>query len=294
MLYFEEGKKSSTRRVWKIYLFGKLLGRSVITHEGDDHEDLDSIFLTLNAKSRGKGFGWKAFGAVSLLSGLGEINAEAAKKNKSSIKSLLRAGFVEQDNNNTQFSCSFTSPNPKPMSVKRFTESLENSFWIDYVDFMVNKSRRVIRTVLKESINPGKYVIDSLGIYMTVDEQNFAVIGYNPNICDEILKLDQSAELSHTIGLYLGYPECCRQPIENDPDIDVDKYEESYNSSAKKGLLDLSNYYEGNSLISHIPCNPDCEDSKVVARNTLDFLESNGLSSCLQVEELVITRFVKV
>lgn len=289
MLTFHEGKANRSRRIWKIQFLANQIGTCTITNDGSLDDPYHTVYLKLNTKSRGKGFGWKSFAGVSLLSDIDLIYAEAAKKNKASIGALARAGFVDYDGSGTQHNCKFKNSDFLRIGLERFILATPPSFWVDFADFFSNSARSVIRTVLGAEIEKGHYVVEHLGLFMAVDSNGFAAIGFNPKACINLLKQDQIAETCRFIGTSLGYPECCRIKIEDETISDIDAYGELFSSTiADNSVLSISKYLEGKALISHIPCSPVCPKSIENAESVSDFLEEAGVDFCSQLPDLIL------
>ena len=290
MLIFVEGKANKSRRVWKIFFANRTIGKCSISNDGDSDDEHYSIYLKLNEASRGLGLGWKSFGGTSLLSQIDLIHAEAAKKNKASIASLKKAGFIESSHDRPQFNASFTNQERCLVNIETFISLMPPSFWIDYVDFFCNKNRVAIRTVMAEDFDVGEYVVEHLGIFMDVDSAGFAALGFNPEVCKEVMRLDRDIDECRLVGKFLGYPACCRVKIEDGTVSDIDAYSESFSKGIGDGeLLSISNYLEGRALISHIPCAIDCSLSIENAKSVKSYLDNLGLNSCEQLPKMILS-----
>jgi hypothetical protein len=284
MLNFEQGTATSKRQIWRVKLFDQSLGSCTITNDGSVDEDYYTIFIKLNEKSRNKGYGWKSFAAISALSQIDMIFAEAAKKNKSSISALKKAGFIERQEKSIQFNAVYSKKVSELMNIKSFISLVPPSFWVDYASMIVNSKRNVIRTVLATNITPGNYLIDKLGFFMSVDEENFAVIGYNLEVCENVMGLDQSIGGHELIGEYFGYPNCCMEQVSPMLDSEIDDFEQHIVATLPlKSNINITNYMDGKALISHIPCGKNCTESIALAEKTHRFLKSNGLSDCISI-----------
>lgn len=290
MLIFVEGKANKSRRVWKIFFANRTIGKCSISNDGDLDDEHYSIYLKLNEASRGLGLGWKSFAGTSLLSQIDLIHAEAAKKNKASIASLKKAGFIESSHDSPQFNAFFTNQERSLVNIETFISLMPPSFWIDYVDFFCNKNRVAIRTVMAEDFDVGEYVVEHLGLFMDVDSAGFAALGFNPEVCKEVMRLDRDIDECRLVGKFLGYPACCRVKIEDGTVSDIDAYGESFSKEIGDGeLLSISNYLEGRALISHIPCSTDCSVSIENAKLVKGYLDNLGLESCEQLPTTIVT-----
>lgn len=91
-----------------------------------------------------------------------------------------------------------------------------------------------------------------------------------------ILQVDASpAPHEVDLGLLLGYPRCCceQAALVGESQIDVyARHVAAWPLSDGYALLDVSRYDEGLALISHIPCSPDCDPSRVLAEQSVSWL----------------------
>ena len=290
MLIFVEGKATKFKRIWKIFFANKRIGMCHITKASDSDDEYYSIYLKLNQASRQLGFGWKSFAGTSLLSQIDLIHAQAAKKNKPSIASLKKAGFLESSLSSPQFNASFVNKKRSLVDIETFISLMPLSFWVDYADFSCNKHRVAIRTFLRKEIDVGEYVIEHLGLFMDVDSAGFAALGFNPEVCKEVMKLDRDIDGCNLIGKFLGYPDCCRVKIEDGSVSDIDAYAESFCEEIGDGkLLSISNYLKGRALISHIPCSTECVLSIENGKSVSNYLVNLGLESCEQIPKMILS-----
>jgi len=289
MLVFVEGRATKSRRVWRVFFMNESIGTCSITNDGSIDDEYHTIYLKLRAKSRGFGLGWKSFAGVALLSQIDFIHAEAAKKNKSSIGALKKAGFIENTEKSAQFNSTFSNTMTNKISAEKFISLMPPSFWTDYADYFCNHDRHAIRTVLAEDLEKGNYIVEQLGLFLIVDFEGFAAISFNRKVCEDTLKIDQSIDESRFIGKYLGYPECCRLEIEKEKISNIDDYAAIFSKNIDdKSVLYITDYLEGKALISHVPCSEKCIESIGNADSVKAFLKKIGIDSCYELPKLLL------
>jgi len=287
LLNFKTGTSKPKRKFWKAKLFNESLGSCTITNDGTQENPYFTIYLKLNENSRGKGFGWKSFAAVSALSRIDIIHAEAAKKNKPSIGALKKAGYIESDEPSAQFNCVYTSTGFELIRQDIFINAVPLSFWVDFVSLLTNPKREVIRTVLANDLDSGSYIVDGFGFFMNIDDEGYAVIGYNSDLCQKVLKIDQSIGGNDIIGSYFGYPDCCMNIMEGKSESDIDDYDaQLMKKVSHSSLIQTSNYMNGDALISHVPCSSQCGDSILLGEKNLEFLKRYGLKTCAEIKSM--------
>lgn len=99
----------------------------------------------------------------------------------------------------------------------------------------------------------------------------------------QILRVDGSPgphEIS--LGLLLGYPMCCCQGAARVGEAQIDEYADhvsAWSLSDRYALLDISRYDEGLALISHVPCSPNCEPSRILAQQSVTWLSEQPCTS---------------
>jgi len=91
-----------------------------------------------------------------------------------------------------------------------------------------------------------------------------------------VLHVDASPEPHEVdLGLLLGYPLCCCQQAALVGESQIDQYARYVAARPlidEYAMLDISRYHEGLALISHVPCLPDCEPSRLLAQRSVDWL----------------------
>lgn len=111
------------------------------------------------------------------------------------------------------------------------------------------------------------------------DEDRFIFISKTNNV-DYLIEVDRSC-LEHTqeLGQLLGYPDCCAKKIAEVGEENIDSYEQNvvykwkFENEFKR--INPMFYYQGCSLISHIPCSPTCVYSLSIAKKILTIIEEN-------------------
>lgn len=119
-------------------------------------------------------------------------------------------------------------------------------------------------------------LFSSLGWYLAYDEDGYIVIAADRNLADVTLQVDQSS-LPHEsqLGALLGYPKCCYEYMAQQGENKIDEVAENFKEQDLKeeyGLIDVSLYDQGISLISHVPCSPQCSPSLEVAQFLQKFI----------------------
>lgn len=117
------------------------------------------------------------------------------------------------------------------------------------------------------------------GYFSKIDDHGFAFVSKVNNV-EHLIQVDQSY-LDHTeeLGKLLGYPSCCIKKISKVGESNIDSYEEnvvySWEFENDFQLISPNLYYQGCSLISHIPCSPTCTRSLSIARKVLSIVKNN-------------------
>ena len=152
---------------------------------------------------------------------------------------------------------------------------LPPSFRVDLLQ-LLSASRPAIRTHVRETARQG------LRAWCTASGLDFAADGPWVGLSTEvgraarILQTDASpAPHEFDLGLLLGYPACCCEQAALVGESQLDRYAQDVASWPLRdgyALLDISRYAEGLALISHLPCSPDCEPSRVLAEQSVAWL----------------------
>lgn len=119
----------------------------------------------------------------------------------------------------------------------------------------------------------------TLEYFAKIDEERFVFVSKTNNV-DYLIEVDQSY-LEHTeeLGQLLGYPGCCTKSISEIGEENIDSYEKNvvykwkFENEFKR--INPKFYYQGCSLISHIPCSPTCFHSLSIAKNVLLIIKEN-------------------
>jgi hypothetical protein len=107
--------------------------------------------------------------------------------------------------------------------------------------------------------------------FVTAADACFVVLARTPELAQHILAVDASPfPHEEVLGTLLGYPACCARAI-------AAKGEQSITETLAARTahppyprqLDVSRYLDGISLLSHIPCSPDCTASLHQAEQAL-------------------------
>ncbi|EIW19582.1 MULTISPECIES: hypothetical protein [Pelosinus] len=81
------------------------------------------------------------------------------------------------------------------------------------------------------------------------------------------------------MGHLLGYPICCCQKIAVVGEMYIDEWEALFvkktHFEGRYKIINPKGYREGYSLISHIPCSPNCEPSLNIAQKALSIIMLN-------------------
>ncbi|MCE0814781.1 DUF483 domain-containing protein [Buttiauxella sp. S04-F03] len=157
---------------------------------------------------------------------------------------------------------------------------LPKSAYVDLLLF-VSDMKPAIRIGVLDDIRAFKLFqwATGLGYFSKIDDNGFVFVSKVNNV-EYLIKVDQSY-LDHTeeLGTLLGYPICCIKSISKVGESNIDSYEENvvYNWEFENDfqLINPKLYYQGCSLISHIPCTPTCIRSLSIARKALSIVKNN-------------------
>lgn len=161
--------------------------------------------------------------------------------------------------------------NPKELkNIKKFCE--DHSLYLEMSDFKVVKivdegKGSFANIVKKVNIADPREGLSHVYISKSKDRAMF-------------LKLLESKGDDKAVGKVLGYPECCTEFFENYKDQQK-KIQNDYILPAlsdSKGyefsfVLNHAARYFDRTLLSHFPCNFNCEESKKIAQERLNLLE---------------------
>lgn len=113
------------------------------------------------------------------------------------------------------------------------------------------------------------------GYAATSNSSRYICIAKTQDATLRLQELDDSHEAhEYELGLLLGYPPCCCLKAAEVGESNLDEWEETMSQDAAfrklpNCLIDPHRYTEGSSLISHIPCSPQCEASISIAKAAL-------------------------
>ncbi|MEY0876678.1 DUF483 domain-containing protein [Providencia manganoxydans] len=157
---------------------------------------------------------------------------------------------------------------------------LPKSAYVDLLLF-ISDIKPAVRIGVLDDVRAFKLYLWAIDFkyFSKIDNDGFVFISKLNNI-EHLIQIDQSNQ-DHTeeLGKLLGYPHCCIKKISEIGESNIDLYEENvvYNWSFENDfqLINPKLYYQGYSLISHIPCSPTCKKSLLIARKTLSVIKNN-------------------
>lgn len=283
-------KNTNKMEAYRIVYEGDLAGKIINKYENTDGISGWFLGIELNQKSRNKGIA-KAAVLKYLLTHIGlNIYANVRKSNKASIKILSDLGFEifsETKSNQLIYRYEAKKYNLKPISEIAWSKFYK-SVLVDLFVFLANPSKKAIRVpYLKETLDFSKYLIDfceTNKFYYYIDTQ-YIIISKLNNV-NEIHEVDISPkEHIKELGSLLGYPNCCITYVSKYKEEDIDSVEKNLiEKRTYEGIylaIDFSGYFDGLSLVSHIPCNPKCNNSLVVGLLTVLYIKSINIENNL-------------
>lgn len=102
-------------------------------------------------------------------------------------------------------------------------------------------------------------------LYFCRDADDFIVFSTKPWLVRHIMTVDQSpGDHLARLGYWLGYPPCCIRSARRMRESNLDRWSEALGARRHIGRFTsnrVSGYRAGQSLISHIPCSPQCKAS---------------------------------
>lgn len=154
---------------------------------------------------------------------------------------------------------------------------LPESAWVDFLNFCAC-NKPVVRTKLMNvaGINELNSWCANYDLFMVVDNDLYVCISFDKSSAITVLNVDRSTK-PHTyqLGLLLGYPECCCAYVDSIGESKIDELAiqiSTWDFLGKYKIIDPSGYLNGQSLISHLPCSPNCHLSLELAHRSLMFL----------------------
>ena len=159
--------------------------------------------------------------------------------------------------------------------------SLPESAKVDITQFIAGL-KPAVRTKLTTNSCATKLVriISSLNWYYALDDDGYLVIARDKNLPHIIMEVDQSiSNHEEDLGLLLGYPLCCCcyvSKIVGEECIDnISSARAYYLYNKHNKFLDVTNYLDGISLLSHLPCSLYCLASFELSLRMKNFIENH-------------------
>lgn len=167
---------------------------------------------------------------------------------------------------------------------KAFEELPDNLFSSSYIDFLLLLSKLKPSMRIKISghdlkINLIDWCERNRFRYLP-DSDDYFLIAKNERILCQLHSIDNSVmPHEYRLGVLLGYPKCCSKKISIVGEPNIDKYENNIITKQKfEGDFKLINpvgYKQGYALLSHLPCNPRCQESLSIALKVLSIISQN-------------------
>lgn len=168
-------------------------------------------------------------------------------------------------------------------NLQAFTSSPSNlpkSAYVDLLLFISNMKPAIRIGVLDDAraLQLFQWATE-FGYFSKIDDSGFVFVSKVNNV-EHLIQVDQSY-LDHTeeLGKLFGYPSCCIKSISEVGESNIDSYEKNivYNWHFENDfqLINPKLYYQGCSLISHIPCSPTCIRSLYIAQKVLSIVKKN-------------------
>ena len=169
-------------------------------------------------------------------------------------KPVIRQGFLEHE-----------LPKVEKFCTKNHIFIVKSEFKVLFADDEIsNYSNKGIRVPYADP-RPGLYFV-----YLSKDEQKAWLAAYY-----EIMHKD------HDLGLILGYPPCC-----------VDFFCRNFNFQNTNPQLPPTNFYTNLTkrdqdmvLLSHFPCNSECEASIQIAKSTLELIKKIDKERAQEIQD---------
>jgi hypothetical protein len=159
---------------------------------------------------------------------------------------------------------------------------MPSSFRVDLLQ-LLSGSRPAVRSHVAEP------ALEKLRMWCTASGLDFAAEGPWVSVSTlvgraaQVLEVDASpAPHEVDLGLLLGYPRCCCDQAALVGESNIDDYARSVAAwplNDEYALLDISRYDEGVAIISHVPCSPDCEPSRILAQKSVAWLDGQACAS---------------
>ena len=114
------------------------------------------------------------------------------------------------------------------------------------------------------------------GYGCAADDEGYCCVAADHTLARHVLEVDQRAEPHELeLGLLLGYPPCCCEAVAALGESRIDEQAlvvAGWSFAGPFRLIDPAGYRRGASLLSHLPCSPDCRASLRLARRAAKFL----------------------
>ncbi len=156
--------------------------------------------------------------------------------------------------------------------------TLPKSARVDMLMFLIGL-KKALRT---QSTHPQKPLgsivnwVNKQGYLCHVDKENYIFISSDPQLLDEVIRLDHSFEPhAKELGALLSYPNCCSERISKEGEFLIDAFENELIKQPfheRFWLINPITYREGKSFISHVPCSSSCINSLNIAEQFWKFL----------------------
>ena len=154
---------------------------------------------------------------------------------------------------------------------------LRPSAVVDFVLFFASQKPAIRLLVSSETS------AEALGIWCSktgydfaTDQDGFSCIATSPGYAEAVLKIDQRLDAHEAeLGSALGYPDCCCERLASIGESNIDAYASNvagWTFVNEFRRINPTQYLNGLSLISHLPCSPNCEASLVIAKQARRFV----------------------
>lgn len=166
---------------------------------------------------------------------------------------------------------------------------------VDMILFLLNLKKCMRTRIRQESIDMEPLIAWSTQFNLSIKlmKTGFLYIASDKKLMDELIEIDLSLE-SHekSLGILLGYPNCCCDKISQVGENGIDDFEVWLVTQLFKTPFQLINplkYRQGKAFISHVPCSTICIESLKIAQNVAQFVFTNREEKVLQpwLEELI-------
>lgn len=116
----------------------------------------------------------------------------------------------------------------------------------------------------------------SAGLFSATDSDGYACVARSQINADQVIDIDRRFEPhEYDLGLALGYPECCCRAIASLGEGRIDGQADQaarWQYQGRFRRINPKGYCEGLSLISHVPCCPQCRSSLAIANQARAFV----------------------